>query len=341
MPSPGLAPAGAANAQFGRRTDLRDLFAAFSSRFLDGWRLLAPERRQSISVDRTIELSSDATTASDYDAVQSGERIELLIGDDLSIDDRIELPFAPRADIEALIALRVESDAPFPAGETRFVSRISAPRQEKVMVDIALFERARIEAAIEAIEARGANVITVGRKRADGGSWSVAPAWRQVEEKRPNWAALPAMVRSAILGLVIAAGSLAAAVIYTEMRVETLRPSASAALDGLAAQAKRDAQLMELRNRQGVSANLLSALDQLSEKLADGTWLEQVTLEGGKLTLLTYAPSSTGTLDLVSTLPGIRNAVIEGSIARDASAGLERFRIVAEFSAQAPVGLRP
>jgi hypothetical protein len=342
MAALGLAPVGTANAASNRQTELGTLLAGFLARLTDGWRLLRPQPPLAIPADRTIRLqSADGFAAQDLDLVQNGERIRLEIGDALAIDSSVTLPFAAQADLEALIALWVESESPFPPEETRAIWRISAPQQEKVTVTIAMIEREGLDAAIEAIEAKGAVLASLARRLATGDMWEAVPAWRVTDFPKLSLSSLSPMARSAILGGVIAAASLAVAVFFAEMRVEVLRPSASIALERLAAEARRESQRAELRAQQVLSVNLLGALEKLAETLPDGAWVEQVSLDDGKLAVLAYSSSSTATLQLVSALPGVKNAAIEGAIARDASAGLERFRIVATFSGQQISGLRP
>jgi hypothetical protein len=342
MAASGLAPVGTAKPGMGRQTEFKALLAGYFARLADGWRLLRREAPQVIPVDRAITLSSrEELDDQDWSLVRNGERIRLELGDEVSIDASMTLPFAARADLEALIALWIEGESPFPAEETRAIWRISPPLKEKVTVEIAIFERKRIDDAIESIESKGAMVASLSRHKANGDMWEALPFWHQADVAKPSFNTFSPMLRGTILGGILAAASLAVAVAFAEMRVEALRPSASVALESLAAEARRNSQLGELRMHQGLSVNLLAIMENLAAKLPDGAWVEQVSLDEGKLTLLAYAPSSTATLDIVVALPGVKDVVIEGSIMRDATAGLERFKMAMTITGQQTVGLRP
>ncbi len=344
---------------------LKTLTEGFISRLMDGLALLAPRTRQP-KHDITIGVSADGyrladrTSAVDSPAVpiapgdmdglalalaqrasgaaSSKQRILIMIQDDLALCEHFQLQAMPRSSLDAVIGQRIEQQSPFPQDQTLGFSRTERHGADHIAVDLAIVEYDVLGPVLDAVRFGDSEVIGLGLFNESGLRFFGRPTWLATPPigMRARWRALPDAARKLLLGGILVLCAYAASLSLTTHQADALRLDASAASSALAAATNRAEQGRAVEKARQESNRLVAVFEELSAQLPDGTWVEMFRLRDGALSIRFYAASASETRDLVSRLPGVASASIDGAIARDAQSKIERFTVIAKFADAGP-----
>jgi general secretion pathway protein L len=119
-----------------------------------------------------------------------------------------------------------------------------------------------------------------------------------------------------------------------EERLAELRPQATAAAD-LREQVKASAEQGSfILRRRSETPLAVSVLKEITERLADDTWLVQLRLSGQSLSIAGYAPTATSLVPILEASPQLTDVNFSAPVTPDATVNKDRFGIIAEVVGQ-------
>ena len=250
----------------------------------------------------------------------------------------VTLPLEAAENLREVLAFEMDRHTPFKASEVAYDYRVTATdaAARKITVDLAVLPRTMLERAASMLEPFGLAANRVGV--ADDQPASDRPLNFQLYDESPR---TPAGQRRLLLALAAIAAGLAAvawflplyfdqraAAVY-EARLEEARTAALQA-DSLK---NRLTTAMDLNrfvmDRRAAMPTITSLLADITSRLPDDTWLMQLQLQDGKLTLVGYAPSAAPLIALLEASPLLTEVHFASSVTPDPTVGGESFNISA------------
>jgi hypothetical protein len=264
------------------------------------------------------------------------EPIGLAVSDELVLGLTVVLPQGPRRLLDLVLTSRAEAESPFAADATLAAWRIQ-PQGEQRVAELCLFPAERLRPALARLVAAGIKVSAiVPLDSSQTPQWACRPKWLDGGESAPRRAQYSLLARLLLVaGVVFLALSLSR-LAWLSWDLSDLAPRA----DRAQAETRRIAGLRGdgalLLREQRRALRIVATLDDLAQKIPDGAWLTEMALDGDGLRLAGAAPSAADVLSIVNASPTLRAAALQAAVARDASKGLERFRIGAKLRQDTP-----
>lgn len=262
-------------------------------------------------------------------------RVELVVAADRHLLRRLSPLRLPRSRVLAMARLDRAQATPFGAEDCHLV--LPLPRAEDPGSLYALLRRDQLDPLLEGLRAARLSLAALvletpeGRLRVDG------PSLRALDPPRGPARALRAGRRAAALvalaGLLALPATIAwrqeAALAAIEGDLALAEEQAGRVRADMRARQERIGRLAALRDARSGAVPLVRVLEELAGTLPDGTWLDRVDLEGGRIVLSGISADAAGLIPRLAAAPLFRDPVFVQPVVREAGRG-ERFAIALE-----------
>ncbi len=306
---------------------------------------LAMAWQEGAQLHELARLPADVTPA-DLQALLGQRLADLprwwLVPAELALCRRLSLPSAAAERLQDVVRFELDRQTPFTAAEACFDARIVGRREDgQLDVELVVVPRPAFDAGLAALGALSGQMAGADVAGADGlpRGVNLLP-----EAARPA----PQAPRRG-LHLALAAVALAATVLGMWLLLDNRRNAADAFAEAIEARAEQARQAATRRQQlvdlaAGITAlnraraarpTTLEVMDEVARRLPDNTYLEKLSVEGDRLTLIGYSPEASG---LVARLQGAalwRNPALSGALQPDPRTRLDRFTLTAELVGQA------
>lgn len=259
-----------------------------------------------------------------------GRPVELRLPPQIALRKTLTLPAAAAENLRQVVTFEMDRETPFRAEDVRFDALVTGRSDRQLTVEILVVPRLAAEQAVAAARQLGVAVTRLTVALADGSGTRFD--LRTPEER-------PAQRRPSRLLIGIVAG-LAVPVLALPVLVNAW--TAAQLAERTAAVQQRAALALRLRDeleqRQGGGSALdrrkertppaIALLAELTRRLPDGVWLDQLRLSQGEVRLYGYAPASAELIALLEASPLLEKVRFETGVMQDPLRKRERFQIV-------------
>lgn len=266
----------------------------------------------------------------------AGRPAELRIDPASALRTVWRLPAAAAENLRQVIAFEMDRETPFRAEDVRFDARIVGHEGRHIRVDLLIVPNIVAQPAMAAAGRLGLKVLRLTVDGPDAAAFDLRTAEERPARRRPS---------PLLLGLT---GALAAAVLAAPPALNLWH---AARLDALVAPVQQRADIAlrmrdELERRSGAAASLdglkrqtvpaVALVAELSARLPDGVWLDQLRIAQGEVRLGGYAPNAAALIALLEDSPLLTRVRFETGVTQDPLRRRERFQIVAAVERPAP-----
>ncbi|WP_411833000.1 PilN domain-containing protein [Pseudoxanthomonas mexicana] len=257
------------------------------------------------------------------------------------------LPAAAAERLRDVAGFEIDRQTPFTAEAVRFDARIVQRRADgQIEAELAVVPRERFDAALAALGGLAGTLSGVDAADAEGAPLGVnllPPAERSARaapQRRWQWllAAIALLATAGAMWQLLdnrraAADALAAAI--EDKAPEARRAAARQQL--LVSLIEGTAALDKARAARPTSVEVLA---EATRRLPDGTWLEKLSIEGERLTLIGLSPEASALVGRLEGSPLWRSPALSGALQPDPGTRMDRFTLTAELVAP-PAAPRP
>jgi len=253
----------------------------------------------------------------------------------------LSFPLQVQENLQQVVRYELDRLSPFQADQVLFDAHIggTSRRGDRILVDLALCRRDRVEPWLQRLREAG----TPAEELTWDGAWPRANLLPVGERPRRRNNGL--RLSLALLLLVL---SLGAAALVTPL---WQRGQVLDALQAELARTRTAAQEVDKlrtdldRARQGSVAVLQRKLDQprvidllreLTVKLPDGTWIQNLNLDKGEVQLRGESTQATALLALLEKAAGVQGVSFASPVTQVAQTGAERFNIAFQYQRPKP-----
>lgn len=292
---------------------------------------LVLDARDPLAVRLPLPLPADAALPG-----LAGRPVELRVTAGAALRTTLRLPAAAAGNLRQVVAFEMDRETPFTADEVRFDARVAGREGRHLLVDLLIVPKSLAGQAMAAAARLRLPVERLTVDGADAAAFDLRTPAERPAAHRPS---------RLLLGLAVALGIavLAAPPLLALWRAERL--------EGLIAAVQPRAELAqrlrsELDRRSGAASALdaakrqtpsaLALLAELSERLPDGVWLDQVRVAQGEVRLTGYAPNAAALIALLEDSPLLERVRFESGVTQDPARRRERFQIIAALEGGAP-----
>jgi len=266
----------------------------------------------------------------------AGRPVELRIAAASVLRTTLRLPAAAEENLRQVIAYEMDRETPFKAEDVRFDAHITAREGRQIRVDLLIVPKPLAERAMAAAARLQLSAVRLTVDGKDTATFDLRTAEERPAARRPS---------RLLVGLT---GALTAALLATPPALNLWQASR---LDALIAPVQQRADLTlrmrdELDRRSGAASSLdalkrqttpmVTLLAELSERLPDGVWLDQLRVAQGEVRLTGYAPNAAALIALLEASPLLAKVRFETDVTQDPQRRRERFQIVAMVERPTP-----
>jgi general secretion pathway protein L len=266
--------------------------------------------------------------------------VVLRLGAGQVLQRRVELPLAAAENLREVLGFEMDRLTPFRAETVAYDFRVAATDREaeRLTVDVAVAPRAAIDEAVRAVAALG--LVPDRVAPAEGGDHAAAFNLLAAEEAAAGGGSLRRLNGLlAVLALLL----LAAAVLWPLQRKQAELADLEARLDEsrtaaaatetlrakIAAAQDRNSFLVQRRTSTPLAVAVLA---EVTERLADDTWLAQMHIGDGEVLLSGYAPAAAALIPVLEDAPLFSDVKFDSPVLPDARVGRERFNLSAKIA---------
>ncbi|TWI05053.1 general secretion pathway protein L [Luteimonas cucumeris] len=252
---------------------------------------------------------------------------------------RVLLPAAAGDRLRDVMAFEIDRQTPFPADAVYFDARVLERRGDgQIQAELVAVPKATLDTVLAGLGAPAATLtgVDIGDENSLPLQVNLLPMERRRRvadpSRRWNWI-LAALILSAL------AAGLWQILDNRRAAAQAFEREVSARADDARRVAQQRQQLLDLvegaafleRSRAG-RPTAIAVIDDLSRRLPDGTYLEKLSMEGGKLQLIGF---STEVPQLVQHLEGSKlwhSSALAGAVQQDPRTGRDRFTLTADLA---------
>lgn len=264
-------------------------------------------------------------------------RTVVLLPEDQVLRRSLSFPAQVRDNLQQVVRYEVDRLTPFQADQVFFDARLcgTSRRGDRILVDLALCRRDRAEPWLQRLREAGSPADQLTWE----GAWPKANLLPLAERPRRGTGGLRPIL--ALLALALALG--AAALITPLWQRAQVRDALQAEL----ARVRNAAQEVDKlrtdleRARQGSVAVLQRKMDQprmidllreLTVRLPDGTWIQNLNLDKGEVQLRGESTQATALIALLEKSAGVHGVSFASPVTQVAQTGAERFNISFQYA---------
>jgi general secretion pathway protein L len=255
---------------------------------------------------------------------------------------RIELPLAAAENLREVLGFEMDRLTPFKAEDVAYDFRVAATDREaqRMSVELAVAPRAVIDEAVRVVNAVGLAPDRVAAAPRDSGDED-APSFNLLApEATSGRRLLPRLNGVLALAVCVLLAALAlwplqrkeAQLADLEARLAETRAAAAASEElrrRIDAALKRNSFLAERRQATPLAVAVLA---DLTQRLADDTWLVQLHVGGGEASLSGYAPSAAALIPALEASALLDSVRFDAPVMPDPRVGRERFNLSARIA---------
>jgi general secretion pathway protein L len=253
----------------------------------------------------------------------------------------VGLPLEAAENLREVLAFEMDRNTPFKASEVAYDYRVTATdtTAKKLTIDLAVVPRTMLEEAASIANCFGLTANRIGIA-GDDPRWDRSVNFRPYEDSCDP----PPAQRSLLLALTITAAVLALVAWYLplyfdhqtsaayEARLERTRAAAMQA-ENLKRRLTNAINLSRvLINRRASTPTVTSLLADVTDRLPDDTWLTQLRLQDGKLTVTGFSPSTAALIAPLDASPLLTEVRFGSPVTADPQVGGESFNILARVA---------
>ena len=243
----------------------------------------------------------------------------------------LELPVAVVENLREVLELELDRHTPFKPEDVYFDHRIAGfdDGGKRVVVELGVVPRRLVERSLAIARALGFPPERVGVAGEDGMDFLRAGGESDAEMPRQTLIGRLAVTVGLTLLILLPWFALRQTLTREEARLVELKEQATAT-DALRTEVqgllKRNRQLIE-RKQQG--ARVVTVMEELTRLLPDGTWVAELRIQDGKISLVGYSGSASALIGLIEASDLFSEAQFASPVLPDPVIGAERFHLVA------------
>jgi general secretion pathway protein L len=253
----------------------------------------------------------------------------------------VTLPLEVAENLREVLAFQMDRHTPFKASEVAYDYRVTATdtAAKKITVDLAVLQRTTLDEATSIVDSYGLTAHRVGIADDDPGEDTPFNFRPHEDLVIPS-----AARRRLVVTLTMAAAFLAAVAWYLplyfdhralamyEARLEETRAAALQA-DSLKKRLVTEVDVSQaLVDRRAATPTLTSLIADITNRLPDGTWLTQLQVRDGTLTLTGFSVSAAPLIARLEASSLLAQVRFGSPVTPDQSVGSERFNIIAQVA---------
>jgi general secretion pathway protein L len=253
----------------------------------------------------------------------------------------VGLPLEAAENLREVLAFEMDRHTPFKAGEVAYDYRVTATdtAAKKLTIDLAVVPRTMLEEAASVANSFGLAANRIGII-GDDPRWDRSVNFRPYEDSCDP----PPTSQPLVLALAMTAAVLALIAWYLPLYFDHQTSAAYAArLERTRAAAMQAENLKRglttainlsrfLINQRATTPTVTSLLADVTDRLPDDTWLTQLQLQDGKLTLTGFSPSAAALIAPLEASPLLTEVRFGSPVTADAQVGEESFNILARVA---------
>ena len=263
----------------------------------------------------------------------------LLLPAGMSLRRRLPLPAAAVERLRDVVGFEIERQTPFAADAVAYDARVVARREGDGPIDAELIAvpRAALDPQLAALGPVAPSLAGIDVAGPDGAPLQVnllPPSLRQhIRDPWQTWNLALAAVAVIAIGLTLwqVLENRRAAADAFDARVERETGPARRA----AAQERELVNLVEgqafLQRLRAARPTAVEVMDELSRRLPDGTYLEKLAIEDGRLTLIGLSNEAPALIGRLQDSPLWRSPALAGALQTDPSTHKDRFTLTADL----------
>jgi len=270
------------------------------------------------------------------DLGRTGATVALILPDDRLLRRSLALPAAAEEDLHDAARYEMERRTPFTAADAYYdvaVRRRDAAAGQ-IEADLYVAPRPLVDNTVARLVSSGLRPVRAGVADADD---RPDPDINFLPSDGVGQRLAPGALVAAMLGLV-AFGLAAAVLIMPAVQKKAQVAAISRDMDSLRKKARAAADLrMEIEQLTGVrgaldrerakSPAVTAVLDELTKRLPDNTWLNQLRLNGDEMSIFGFSETAPRLIEIIEGSPAFAEATFPTPVRPDPKTGKERFHI--------------
>jgi len=231
--------------------------------------------------------------------------------------------------------------SPFPADQVLFDTWLSGTsrRGDRILVELALCRRDRVEPWLQRLAEAGSPAEQVTWE----GAWPKANLLPQAERPRRGSGGLRLTLALLVLALGLGAAALITPLWQQAQVLESLQSELTRArnaaqdVDKLRAELERARQgSVAVLQRKDDQPRMIDLLRELTARLPDGTWIQNLNLDKGEIQLRGESTQATALLAVLEKSAGVHGVAFASPVTQVAQTGAERFNITFQYQRPKP-----
>lgn len=265
----------------------------------------------------------------------------LLLPASVALRRRLSLPAAAGERLRDVVGFEIDRQTPFTPAEVAYDARVLGRREgdtqiEAELVAVPRSALAAADAAIGDLAGSLAGIDVLGTSGAPLGVNLLDPAQRrQQADPLRAWnlvLAVVAVVAGAAMLWQVLHNRRAAADAFEQVANDRARQARSVSAQRAQMVAIVEGQAF-LDSKRAAQASTLEVLDDLSRRLPDTTYLEKLSIEGGRITLIGRSTEASALLGRLEGSKAWRAPALAGALQPDPRTGRDIFTLTAELGA--------
>ena len=297
----------------------RDLYTAWSDML--NWRVLSwlwPKMAVRLWLPDGVQMLAQGTMATPTPAQQGGKIAQfdaVLLPEELLLRRTFSLPRLQPAELQAALALEVQSLSPFTLADTVWAEESVMQDPSSLRADLVLAARKLIAAHIES---RHPNLTSrtpeVWVRQAIGGGFLILPGYGEARRRRQGllwrWAsAMLVLLACAIMAMMAITPSIQLYLRASQAKqaMLTLQQKAGPVMAQRESMLRSTERLDGLTRLIGKPIPILQTIDLVTKALPDDTSLLSLKIQGAKITLSGQAPNAAALMKQLGATVGMRD----------------------------------
>lgn len=269
-------------------------------------------------------------------SAKRGATVALVLPDDGLLRRKLTLPAAAEGDLHDAARFEMERRTPFTAADAYYdvAIRDRDAAAAQIEVDLYVAPRPLVDETVARLASIGLRPFRAGIADAAGRpdpDINFLPADHGARRIGPGG------FLAALLGLIalgLATANLVVPVVQKKAQVEAI----SREMETLRKDAREAARLRAeitrlsdargtLERERGKNVSVVAVLDELTKRLPDDTWLNQLRINGDDLSIFGFTETSSRLIEIIESSPAFSNATFRTPVRPDPRTGKERFHI--------------